>query len=175
MGDPNLNKAIVKDLEWSPGLNRESSSWESEQATVPRQAWRLRRLWSLEVFAGFEGEFYHIVLPCGVTPHLPLGHTYDLQEGKNKREREKYYSYENRIWQLVPWLTFLPYSYFLSWLRGSSKPKVSSAGVLCSSGPQTLICNRTIQLVASADFSILLPEMQDWWVWGRPRNLHQTC
>lgn len=35
---------------------------------------------------------------------LPLGHMYDLQEGKNKRERErereKYYFYEKRKWQL---------------------------------------------------------------------------
>lgn len=108
---------------------------------------------------------------------LPLGHMYDLQEGKNKREREREILFlweeevaapNRRIWQLVPWLAFLPYNYFLSWLRGSSKPKVSSAGGLYSSGPQTLMCNRTIQLVASADFSILLPEMQDWWVWGSP-------
>lgn len=33
-------------------------------------------------------------------PLLPLGHMNNLQEGKKKREREKYCSYENGKWQL---------------------------------------------------------------------------
>ena len=137
MGDPNLNKAIVKDLEWSPGLNRESSSWESEQATVPRQAWRLRRLWSLEILCRFWRWVLPYSSPMWCNPSLlPLGHTYDLQVGKNERERERN-TIPMRIGSdsLYPDSLSFPTVIFFHGSEGAQSPRLavqgsSTAGVL---------------------------------------------
>lgn len=158
MDDPNLHKAVVKGLERSPGPNSQSSIWKHEPATVPRQDWRLR---SSEMSCGL----WPWVLLCSSpawcnTSLLPLGLIYDHQEGKMRNQ--------NRTWQLQ---TGGPNSFHpdplscptgvSSWLRGSSKPKVSSAGGTLQHGPQTSTGSTTIQLVGSADFSILLPKLQN--------------